>query len=78
METFVFLETAAYLVIGILGFKLTASLLAHFFPKASIAQFLESERADIFTSIFTVAIFVIPLLSSLVFNFPERHKQLPQ
>ncbi|RZM30180.1 MAG: DUF475 domain-containing protein [Pedobacter sp.] len=72
MEKFSFLETSAYLVIGVLGLKLSSSLFTHFYPNSTIGLFLESEHADLFISIFTVALFAIPVLSSLVFNFPKH------
>jgi YkoY family integral membrane protein len=72
MEKFTFLETAAFSVIGVLGLKLTASFLTHFFPEAAFSKFLDSEKADLFVSILTVAIFVVPIISSLLFNYP-RH-----
>ena len=75
MEKFSFLESSAFLVIGILGLKLSSSLFTHFFPKNVISLFLEGEHADMFISIFTVALFAVPVISSLVFNFP-KHKPL--
>jgi YkoY family integral membrane protein len=73
MEKFSFLETAAYLVIGVLGLKLSSSVITHFAPASPVSKFLDSERADLAVSIITVAIFVIPIVSSMLFNFP-RHK----
>jgi YkoY family integral membrane protein len=73
MEKFSFLETAAYLVIGVLGLKLSSSVITHFEPASPISKFLDSESADLAVSIITVAIFVIPIVSSMLFNFP-RHK----
>jgi YkoY family integral membrane protein len=75
MEKFVFLETAAYLVIGILGIKLSSSVLTHFYPESFIGKFLEGDKADLFVSVFTVAIFLVPVLSSLLFNFPKKHTE---
>lgn len=72
METYSFLETIAFIVIGVLGLKLSASLITHFYAKSSIAKLLESETSDLFISIFTVAIFVIPVITSLLFNFPRK------
>jgi YkoY family integral membrane protein len=72
MEKFSFLETAAYMVIGVLGLKLSASVITHFAPGSPVSQFLDSERADLAVSIITVAIFVIPIISSMLFNFPEH------
>lgn len=78
MEKFTFLETIAFLVIGVLGVKLTASLYTHFYPGTPAAEFLEGETADIAVSIFTVAIFLIPVLTSVLFNFPRKHTINPE
>lgn len=72
MEKFSFLEAAAYCVIALLGVKLSASVLTHFAPDSPISQFLDSERADLVVSILTVAIFVVPILTSMLFNVPEH------
>jgi YkoY family integral membrane protein len=74
MEKFPFLETAAFLVIGVLGIKLLLSLYEHFYPETATAKFLESHEADWATSILTVSIFLIPLITSWLFNYPKRHK----
>lgn len=74
MEKFPFLETAAFLVIGVLGIKLMLSLYEHFYPETAITKFLESHEADWATSILTVSIFLVPLITSWLFNYPKRHK----
>ncbi len=73
MEKFTFLETVAFLVIGVLGIKLFSSLYTHFNEGDPVAKFIEGEKMDMYVSIFTVAIFVLPVLSSMLFNFPKRH-----
>lgn len=73
MEKFTFLETIAFIVIGVLGLKLSASIVTHFYPASSFSLFLEGEHTDMFVSLFTVAIFILPVLSSLLFNFPKKH-----
>jgi len=73
MEKFTFLETIAFLVIGVLGIKLTSSLVTHFYPESPISKAIEGEKTDLFVSIFTVAIFILPVLSSLLFNFPKKN-----
>jgi len=73
MERFPFLETAAFVVLGVLGFKLSASVYEHFYPDTAFAKFMSGHSADWMTSILTVAIFLLPLLSSLLFNVPKRH-----
>ncbi|SEW52110.1 TerC family protein [Chitinophaga arvensicola] len=72
MTKFTFLETAAYVVIGILGLKLSLSIYEHYFPHSPVTEFLESSKADVLTSILTVGIFLVPILTSLLLNFPKR------
>lgn len=73
MERYQFLETAAFVVIGILGVKLMLSLYEHFFPESSVSKFLGSHAADISISVLTVSIFFIPILTSLLFNVPKKN-----
>jgi predicted tellurium resistance membrane protein TerC len=72
METYAFLETAAFVVIAILGLKLGLSIFEHFQPESPISKFLGSHTADIGISILTVAIFFIPIITCLLFNFPSK------
>jgi YkoY family integral membrane protein len=72
MEKYSFLETAAFVVIGILGVKLTLSLFEHFYPKSSISDFLGSHAADIGISVLTVSIFFVPIITTSLFNFPKK------
>lgn len=93
MEKYPFLDTCAYIVIGLLGTKLTLSLITHFNPCSAFAAFMEGPQAcleargqelpvgehtmvwgDVLTSVFSICIFILPVLSSLLFNFP-RHKR---
>jgi len=62
MGKFPFLETAAFVVIGILGLKLVLSLAEHLAPAHPISQFLASEAADVGLTVLTVATFAVPLL----------------
>jgi YkoY family integral membrane protein len=78
MEKFTFLETVAFIVIGVLGIKLTSSLYIHFQPETPFSKFMEGETADIAVSVFTVAIFLIPVVTSLLFNFPQKHTIEPE
>jgi YkoY family integral membrane protein len=92
MEKYPFLDTCAYLVIGVLGFKLTLSLFTHFYPCSGFAHFLEGPQpclnlhgkdlaegehptvwGDLITSVLSISIFFIPVITSLLFNFPRRH-----
>lgn len=73
MEKYTFLETAAFVVIGILGLKLVLSLYEHFYPESSFSKFLSGHFADVGISILTVAIFFVPILTSMLFNFPKKN-----
>jgi len=75
MGKYKFLETAAFVVIAILGIKLTLSLFEHYQPKSELTKFLSSHTADIGISILTVAIFFIPILTSFLFNFPAKNNE---
>jgi len=72
MEKYTFLETSAFVVIAILGLKLLMSLYEHFFPASAVSQFLSSKSADMGTSLLTVSIFFVPIITSLLFNYPAK------
>ncbi|MBO0356635.1 DUF475 domain-containing protein [Hymenobacter sp. BT186] len=66
MAKYPFLETAAFVVIGILGLKLFLSLFEHYFPMHPVSRFLGSEAADAGLTVLTVAVFAVPLFASWV------------
>ena len=72
MEKYTFLETAAFVVIAVLGIKLLLSVYEHFYPETELSQFLSSHAADIGISILTVAIFFVPIVTSMLFNYPKK------
>jgi len=72
METYPFLETAAFIVIAILGIKLTLSLFEHFYPDSPVSKFLSSHIADMGISVITVLIFFVPILTSVFLNWPKK------
>jgi predicted tellurium resistance membrane protein TerC len=73
MEKYSFLETSAFIVIAILGIKLSFSVLEHYLPESIISKFLGSHTADIMISVLTVGIFFIPILTSSLFNYPKKN-----
>jgi YkoY family integral membrane protein len=75
MERFTFLEISAYVVIAILGFKLILSFCCEMGWCGNIKDYIQGQTADIYTSIITVSVFLIPIVSSLLFNFPKRNKR---
>jgi YkoY family integral membrane protein len=72
MGKYPFLETAAFVVIGILGLKLLLSLFEHFQPAHPFTAFLTSEAADVGLTIITVAVFLVPWATSTLFDYPRR------
>jgi YkoY family integral membrane protein len=74
MEEYRFLETCAFIVLGVLGLKLMLSFAVQLFPGAAFTRLIEGHRADIITSGLTVAIFFVPVLTSRLFNFPARER----
>jgi YkoY family integral membrane protein len=77
MEKFPFLETAAYLVIGLLGVKLLFDGIINLIQKlinanSPIVLFMENEHnkhvIDLSVSLTTIAIFVVPILFALLFR----------
>jgi YkoY family integral membrane protein len=72
MEKYSFLERSAFIVIGVLGIKLSLSLYEHFYPTSAVSEFLSSEKADIGISVLTVSIFFVPILTSFLFNYPRK------
>ncbi|MFM7088157.1 MAG: DUF475 domain-containing protein [Candidatus Paceibacterota bacterium] len=58
MKKYPFLETSAFVVIGVLGFKMLLTTLCHF----GFMKFMETELADVLTSILTVSCFFAPVV----------------
>ncbi|CAN5864656.1 DUF475 domain-containing protein [soil metagenome] len=74
MEKYSFLTTGAFIVILILGFKLASSLFTHFYPYSAVTVFLDSHAADTGISILTVCIFILPVITSKLFNWPKSNE----
>ena len=65
MERHPLLSHSAFVVILLLGLKLMLESIGHYYPNP-VSHLLESEHADMYFSIGTVAVFLLPLLYSLV------------
>lgn len=72
MDRFSFLESTAFIVIAILGLKLALSFWTHFSPAHPFTLWLDAESTDMYISIATVSIFVLPILTSWLFNWPHH------
>jgi len=78
MERYAFLETAAFVVIAILGLKLALSIFEHYQPEAPVSKFLGSHAADMGISILTVLIFFVPIFTCLLFNYPAKKNSVSE
>ncbi len=74
MDRFPFLDAVAFAVIGVLGLRLCIDFGCVYFPDNALCHLFEQEHSDFFFSMLTVAIFFVPVLGSLLFNFPKRNK----
>jgi YkoY family integral membrane protein len=72
MNRFPFLDTVAFIIIGILGTRLCMEFACSLEMNSVICNVMQGETADFYFSLLTVSIFVLPLLSSVLFNFPRR------
>jgi predicted tellurium resistance membrane protein TerC len=71
LEKYPFLETSAFAVIGVLGFKLSFSFVCHLFPEQAWSKAMESETADLIVSLITAGFFFVPIMTSKMFNWPK-------
>lgn len=72
MHRYPFLETCAFLVVGLLGLKLLAEVGVHFWPASSFAHVLESMTFKVVWSVTTLGIFFIPLLTHQLMGWPRK------
>lgn len=77
LEHYPFLEGCAFLVIGLLGLKLTLSLAGHFYPGSAFDQMLQGHEAEWVTSTITILVFVVPVITCALFDYPKKHKSRP-
>jgi len=73
LERYPFLETSAFLVIGVLGLKLSFSAVSHFFKDQAWAQVAESELVDLMVSIITAGFFFVPILTARFLGWPKAN-----
>jgi YkoY family integral membrane protein len=73
MHRFPFLDTMAFIVIGLLGLRLGLEYFMSVDP--ALVKIEQSHLIDMLFSFGTLAIFVIPILTSLAFGFPKGHKK---
>jgi YkoY family integral membrane protein len=76
MQKLPFLETLAFLLVGILGMRLVLDFMCAILPENVLCGLLHSRYSDYYFSMLTLAIFFLPILTSLLFNFPNRVKKI--
>ena len=85
IEKFPFLEGTAFVVIGVLGVKLllsyicdqffkveTANGCVECYPNSPFCSIVNGHAADWGVSVITIIIFVLPIFTSILFNYPKR------
>ena len=72
MERFPFLDTVAFLIIGMLGLRLCSEFACTFATENLVCVELNKESVDFYFSLLTAGIFFLPVLTSLLFNLPRR------
>ena len=75
LEKYPFLEKSAFLVIGVLGVKLSLSLVTHLYHDQHWAKSLDSEAADLIVSIITASFFFVPIITSRMLGWPASSKE---
>lgn len=68
MNKYPFLETAAFVVLAILGIKLTLSIVEHFLPEHPFTRVMNSHQFDAFISVLTILIFILPVVYTAIFQ----------
>jgi YkoY family integral membrane protein len=68
MEKFPFLETCAYIVLLILGLRLMLAIPEHIYPDSEYNRMMTGHQADWMFSGLTFAIFLMPILWSILYN----------
>lgn len=75
MEHYSFLNSSAFLIIALLGLKLILSFLCYSVAgNTALCRIMESEKTDLYFSLITVSIFIIPVITSWLFNYPKRNQ----
>lgn len=63
MQRYPFLETCAFVVIGVLGVKLMLAVPRHYLAESNpVREILESKYFDLGTSVLTLLIFIVPVI----------------
>ena len=74
MEKFPFLESSAFIVICILGIKLSLSFISEYTSILNAFQVLHGHKGDIITSVITLLVFIVPILVSKIFTNKKGEK----
>jgi YkoY family integral membrane protein len=72
MQRFPFLDTVALVVIGLLGLKLCISFFAPYIG-GPVSEYSNSRKADLYFSLVTGSIFILPVLGSLLLGSTKKN-----
>ncbi|BCU76565.1 hypothetical protein [Luteolibacter sp. LG18] len=71
MHRYPFLETCAFVVVGLLGLKLLGGLWVHFQPQSGFAHLIESQTFKIVWSVLMLLLFIIPVITHRLLGWPR-------
>lgn len=71
MRHFPYLETCAFVVVGLLGVKLNAAAVTTLFPASAMARWMESDVFKIGWSALTLAVFAVPVSVNFLSGRPH-------
>ena len=72
MTRFPFLDTVAFLIIALLGARLCLDFSCVYFPENMLCHLLHNERTNLYFSLSTVVIFLLPIITSMFIGFPKN------
>lgn len=72
IQKYPFLENAAFIVIFVLGLKLSFSIYEHYYPDSELTKLMISHTAETVLSLSSALIFFLPLITSKFFNYPSH------
>ena len=74
MTKFPFLDTVAFIVIGLLGLRLCIDFTCGWMPDNLLCKFFSANGMDFYFSLITVSVFFLPVLTSVLLGILKRGK----
>lgn len=72
IEKYPYLQTSAFIVVSVLGLKLSLSVVEHVWPDSGLAKLLMDHNADMMFSLLTLILFFSPIIVARIERGPKR------